>query len=111
LRNYPFFIIGCVRSGTTWLRDVLRSHLRLAAPEETHFFRWAEPMGGVPYRNTVCNSRVLKRHRELDGIEEAAFQEMLDQSVSRAELYRRYMQSHYHHHVQAVLSGALAGAV
>jgi hypothetical protein len=92
LRNNPFFIIGCVRSGTTLLRDVLRNHPRLAAPEETHFFRWAEPMGGVPYRNTVCNSKVLKRHRELDGIAEGAFQEMLDQSVSRAELYRRYMQ-------------------
>ncbi len=92
VKNTPFFIIGCVRSGTTLLRDVLRNHPRLAAPEETHFFRWAEPFGGVPYRNTVCNNRVLKRHRELDRIDEEMFQELLDQSVSRADLYRRYMQ-------------------
>ena len=92
MKNTPFFIVGCVRSGTTLLRDVLRNHPRLAAPEETHFFRWAEPLGGVPYRNAVCNNRVLQRHRELDGIGEAAFLELLDHSVSRADLYRRYMQ-------------------
>lgn len=91
MENNPFFILGCVRSGTTLLRDVLRHHPRLAAPEETHFFRWAEPFGGMPYRKMVSDNRVLKRHRSMDGIEEAEFQTILNQSVSRADLYRRYM--------------------
>lgn len=92
LDNSPFFIVGCVRSGTTLLRDVLRNNPALAAPEETHFFRWAEPFGGVPYRKMISDNRVLKRHRELDGVEESDFLKILDQSTSRADLYRRYMQ-------------------
>ena len=92
MQNSPFFIVGCVRSGTTLLRDVLRSHPRLVAPEETHFFRWAEPFGGVPYQKMVSDNRVLKRHREMDGIEESEFQTILKLSISRADLYERYMQ-------------------
>jgi len=92
LRNNPFFIVGCVRSGTTLLRNVLRNHPRLAAPEETHFFRWAEPFGGDQYRKMARDNRILKRHRELDGIEEEEFQTILDQSNTRADLCRRYMQ-------------------
>lgn len=92
MKNCPFFIVGCVRSGTTFLRDVLRQHPHFAAPEETHFFRWAEPFGGIPYRKMVSDNRVLQRHREMDGIEEAEFQIILDQSISRADLCRRYMK-------------------
>ena len=33
----PIFIVGCARSGTTLLRDLLRSHPRLTFPEESHF--------------------------------------------------------------------------
>jgi len=33
----PFFIVGCPRSGTTLLRDLLRSHPRLTIPPESHF--------------------------------------------------------------------------
>jgi hypothetical protein len=33
----PIFIVGCPRSGTSLLRDLLRSHPRLAFPEESHF--------------------------------------------------------------------------
>jgi hypothetical protein len=94
LQNSPFFIIGCVRSGTTMLRDVLRNHPDLAAPEETHFFRWAEPFGGVPYRKMVSDNRVLKRHREMDGIEEPEFQKILEQSTSRADLCQHYMRTY-----------------
>lgn len=92
MQNNPFFIVGCVRSGTTFLRDVLRKHPHLAAPEETHFFRWAEPFGGVPYRKVVSDNGVLKRHRAMDGIEEIKFQTILDQSTSRGDLYQRYMR-------------------
>lgn len=33
----PFFIVGCHRSGTTLLRNLLRSHPDLAIPGESHF--------------------------------------------------------------------------
>ena len=36
-RPRPFFIVGCPRSGTTLLRDLLRSHPRLTIPPESHF--------------------------------------------------------------------------
>lgn len=88
----PFFITGCVRSGTTFLRDALRLHPDLASPEETHFYRWTEPFGTPPYTRTLLNNKVLIRHREIDGISEKAFAGMLDSSVSRADLYRRYMR-------------------
>jgi len=67
-RNAPFFIVGCVRSGTTMLRDVLRRHPNLTAPEETHLFRWTEPFGTEAYMRGVRSNAVLKRHREMDGI-------------------------------------------
>jgi len=33
----PFFIVGCPRSGTSLLRDLLRSHPRISIPGESHF--------------------------------------------------------------------------
>lgn len=33
----PIFIVGCQRSGTTMLRDLLRSHPHLTFPDESHF--------------------------------------------------------------------------
>ena len=88
----PFFILGCVRSGTTMLRDVLRLHPNLAAPEETHFFRWAEPFGNEGYMRGAINNPVLKKHRALDGIDDEEFAKMLQLSNSRADLCHRYMK-------------------
>jgi len=44
----PFFVIGCPRSGTTLLRNLLRSHPALAIPSESHFIprfyrAWGDP--------------------------------------------------------------------
>jgi hypothetical protein len=90
-KSSPFFICGCVRSGTTMLRDVLRLHPNLASPEETHFFRWAEPFGTDGYIRGVQNNPVLKKHREIDGVTEDEFAAMLRDSASRADLCNRYM--------------------
>jgi len=90
-QNAPFFMLGCVRSGTTMLRDALRMHPHLASPEETHFFRWGEPYGTEAMSRALSNNVVLKKHREIDGITEAEFAELLKECTSRAELYARYM--------------------
>jgi hypothetical protein len=90
-KTSPFFICGCVRSGTTMLRDVLRLHPNLASPEETHFFRWAEPYGTDGYARSVLNNPVLKKHREIDGIGEDEFAAIVRDATSRAELCTRYM--------------------
>lgn len=92
IRAAPFFILGCVRSGTTLLRDVLRAHPNLACPEETHFFRWANPFGTVDYARACMDSPVLKKHRAMDGISEEEFKEMLRTARSRRELTVRYMR-------------------
>jgi len=91
-RTSPFFVLGCVRSGTTMLRDVLRLHPNLAAPEETHFFRWAEPFGNEGYMRGATNNPVLKKHRSIDGITDDEFAQMLKAANSRADLCHRYMK-------------------
>lgn len=96
MQKKPFFIIGCVRSGTTLLRDVLRKHPNLVSPEETHFFRWSDPFGTVGSLKTLSSNAnaVLKMHREMDGITEQEFNNILKKSVSRADLQKRYMNSY-----------------
>lgn len=91
LAPQPFFMIGCVRSGTTMLRDVLRLHPNLACPEETHFLRWGEPFGTEGLSRALSNNAVLKKHREIDGITEDEFRKILDKATSRGDLYQRYM--------------------
>lgn len=44
----PFFVVGCPRSGTTLLANLLRSHPDLAIPPESHFLplyyrAWGDP--------------------------------------------------------------------
>ncbi|WP_439136552.1 sulfotransferase family protein [Roseicyclus sp.] len=87
----PLFIIGSVRSGTTLTRNLLRRVPNFICPEETHFFRWAEPFrtphSWQPHRNNM----LLKRHRTMDGIDEETFESILAISRSKAELQRRYI--------------------
>jgi hypothetical protein len=87
----PLFIVGCVRSGTTLTRDLLRRVPGLICPEETHFFRWSEPFrtphSFAPYRH----NQLLKKHREIDGVIEEDFEAILQTSRSKAELQRNYI--------------------
>jgi hypothetical protein len=91
--NTPFFVLGCVRSGTTLLRDVLRVHPRLESPEETHFFRWADPYGSPRYEKNYIGTKLFKEHRELDGISDKDFHSCRVLARDRKEisdLYGKY---------------------
>jgi len=95
--NMPFFILGSPRSGTTLLRDLLRDHPRLECPEETHFFRWADPFGS-PKFNSHYKTKLFKEHRALDGISDFGFALMLEGLHSREHLAwdygRVYLRDH-----------------
>jgi hypothetical protein len=90
----PLFIIGSVRSGTTLTRDLLRRVPNFISPEETHFFRWAEPFRTPHSLHPYRNNNLLKKHRNMDGVDEAAFEAILGSSRSKAELQRRYIAAY-----------------
>ena len=93
--NTPFFIIGCVRSGTTMLRDVIASHPRLFCPNETHFFRLADPFGTMPFVRPLMNQKLFINHRERDKITEEQFRdEILLKSTTRAGLMEKYGEAY-----------------
>ena len=97
----PFFIVGCVRSGTTMLRNLLRHHPNLACPEETHFYRIAEPFGTKAFLWWVTKNQTLVHHRKIDQVSESEFAELLARSTSRADLYGRYMTTFVKRHKPA----------
>lgn len=72
------------------LRDLLRRHPRLESPEETHFFRWADPFGTERYMRQYERSPVMKRHREIDGVAEDEFEAMMGKATGRKHLMEMY---------------------
>lgn len=86
LSNTPFFILGAPRSGTTLLRNMLRLHDRLACPEETHFFRWADAFGTERFERHYQGSNLFSRHRDMDDIPTIDFFLALHNSRTRKEL-------------------------
>ncbi len=63
MNSPPFFIVGCARSGTTLLRDLLRSHPRLTIPNESHFIPAFYHCYGNPksVREAVVIARAILR--------------------------------------------------
>ena len=86
----PFFIIGSPRSGTTLLRDLLRMHPRLACPEETHIFRWADPFASTGYSHSEYELETLQLHRSMDQVSESEFDAIYKQSNNRKEFLLNY---------------------
>lgn len=84
--NTPFFILGCVRSGTTLLRDILRAHPRLESPEETHFFRWADPYASPRYERNYVGVKLFKNHRDLDGVSDFNFESSRQMAKNRKDI-------------------------
>lgn len=89
--DLPFFMIGTPRCGTTILRDILRTHPRLAAPEETHFYRWPFAFKSPGYCLSCLNNGVLKKHRKIDKINEDEFHEIFKKAEGRKSLQEAYM--------------------
>ncbi len=92
--DVPFFILGCVRSGTTLLRDILRTSTRLECPEETQYYRWGQPFGNNGFINHVLKPPLLQRHRKMDKVDEHLFEELMETSISRRNLQDRYMDAY-----------------
>lgn len=74
------------------LRDMLRLHPRLECPEETHFFRWADPFGSPRYDRNYIAMKIFDRHRKMDGVSNEAFHEARFQSRDRRDMSDRYGQ-------------------
>ena len=87
-----FFILGSVRSGTTLLRDILKSHPNLICPEETHIFRWAEPFNSNDYTHVNKIADTLILHRKIDGVDESQFVEILENSTDRKDFMQNYFE-------------------
>ena len=88
----PFFLLGCVRSGTTLLRDILRMHPNLEGPEESHFFRWSDPFGTPRYTNIYQQNGNLRESRKLDGITEEEFSTLYAHAQNRRQMQDTYCQ-------------------
>lgn len=87
----PLFIVGCVRSGTTMTRDLLRRVPNFICPEETHIFRWAEPFQTPASQRTFANNKILDSHREIDGVTHADYRRIAETSRSKKEFQLRYI--------------------
>jgi len=94
ISHAPFFIAGCVRSGTTMLREILRQHPQLESPEETHFFRWSDPFASNRYDMVYTQNKLIAQQHEMDGIDAEEFAVIYQNSLDRKDLMDGYMQAY-----------------
>lgn len=86
----PFFILGAPRSGTTMLRDCFKKVENVYSPEETHFFRWSCPFRGNEFNSIYRNNKVLLKHREIDGVSDEEFDNIVNSSLTKKEVTDKY---------------------
>jgi hypothetical protein len=60
----PIFIVGCPRSGTTWLQSLLSTHPQIASFPESHFFAHLIPSVWLWRISGVASRRVKRRFQE-----------------------------------------------
>ena len=76
------------------LREILRQHPNLECPEETHFFRWADPFSTNRYSMVYTQNKLITQQQEMDGFSKDEFMEIYRSSLDRRELMDRYMQDY-----------------
>jgi hypothetical protein len=59
-------------------------------PAETHFYSDIAPFGSNRYLNNLSSNRILKMHREQDGVREEDFSLLLKTSRNRSQLQEGY---------------------
>lgn len=98
-RFAPVFIVGCPRSGTTLLQNLLSAHPDVAIAPETHFIRrfWSRRTRngdldvGVNYSRVVEQIIAMPEFREM-GLDSNAFREVTREgSRTYAELFRKLL--------------------
>lgn len=94
MKKPPFFIVGCPRSGTTLMRNLLRSHPHLTIPNESHFIPSFYKAYGDPRNKAEALSlagRILRLHwvrmwkvslQVTDFADARSFEEILDRLFS-----------------------------
>lgn len=88
----PLFILGCVRSGTTLVRNLLRRQPATVCPEETHYFRYGDPFRTDAHTRILMGAETLVLHRQMDGLSEDEFRVMHSLAETRGDLMRAHIQ-------------------
>lgn len=87
----PLFILGCVRSGTTLVRNLLRRQPATVCPEETHYFRFGDPFRTDAHTRILMDADTLILHRQMDGLSEEQFRALHSRATTRGELMRAHV--------------------
>jgi hypothetical protein len=66
----------------------------LECPEETHFFRWADPFASFRFKASYQNEKIFECHRKLDGIADEDFFDAFGSVADKKELADWYGQQY-----------------
>lgn len=90
----PFFIVGCVRSGTSLLRYLLGLHPNLGSPNETHFFSHGHPFGTKESKSIAFTGSNMIMHRNKDKVTNEEFEVIYYNSQDRKDLIDGYCRNY-----------------
>jgi hypothetical protein len=102
----PIFIVGCPRSGTTLLRNMLNRHPAIAICFETHFldlvYRRRRAFGDLSrpenrkllLREYLASERIVKMELDLPALRETLLREGTSYEAFLGSLLRFYAQAH-----------------
>lgn len=86
----PFFIVGCDWSGIPVLKNALKLHPNLFAPEATYIYRWSEPFRSSTYARNYLGQSELKTNWLQDGFTRGEMTDVFEKSISRQSMSNQY---------------------
>ena len=89
-QGLPFFLLGCSWSGNSVIRNALKLHPSLFAPESTYVYRWSEPFSVNHYASNYLGNKDLKKNWFRDGFTRAEVKEVLGRSKTRLNVLNQY---------------------